>query len=350
MHVFIDESGSFNPAGEMPSPSLVGALVLPDHKLAEIERHYAKLRAKIWRKAGEVKGRELPEASVAAVVDLLRRNGALFEVVVIEMGMHSPERLKAHQADLAYKLTKNLTPEHHATTHKWAGALRDQLEAMKLPGFVQSSMNFELLRSVFENASNYYAQRVPKEVGQYVWVVDGKEPMVDATPWEKWWRTVTLPYLQGQSLSRPGQFFADADWTHYAPFELDAVPDYLLPHIKPNGNQKKGSDIRKVFDDIRFSSDPEPGLELVDIVTNALRRALIGNLARDGWIGIRDLMIARREQSINMVSLNGFEPPPPLPYYDVLKQFKGQGRPFFAPRFREADDPLPTFKPHFWKQ
>ena len=349
MHIFIDESGSFNPAGEMPSPSVVGALVLPDHNLADIERRYAKLRPKIWRKTGEVKGRELSEASVATVLDLLRRGGALLEVVVIEMGMHSPERLKAHQADLAVKLTKNLTPEHHENAHKWVGTLRDELEAMKLPGFVQSTMNFELLRSVFENASNYYAQRVPKEVGQYVWVVDGKEPLVDATPWEKWWTTVMLPYLQGQSLSRPGLFLAEADWTHYARFELEAIPEYLVPHVKPDGRNKKGSDIRKVFEDIRFSSDPEPGLELADIVTNALRRALVGNLGREGWIGIRDLMIARKEQSINMVSLNGFEPPPPLPYYDVLKEFKGHGRPFFAPRFREPNDPLPTFKPHLLK-
>lgn len=262
------------------------------------------------------------------------------------MGMYTPEGLKAHQADLADKLTRTLTRAHHENTHKFAWANRRQLEAMKLPGFVQSTMNFELMRTVFENASNYYAQRVPKEVGRYVWVVDGKEPMLDATPWEKWWTTMMLPYLQAQSLTRPGKFLAEADWTHYAAFELDELPDYLVPLVKPDRHLKKGSDIRKVFADIRFSSAPEPGLELVDIVTNALRRALVGNLERVGWIGIRDLMIARREQSINMVSLNGTDPAPRLPYRETLLEFKGQGRPFFAPRLRQPADPLPTLKSH----
>ena len=53
----------------------------------------------------------------------------------------------------------------------------------------------------------------------------------------------------------------------------------------------------------RFSSEPEPGLELVDIVTNALRRGLVGNLGEAGWLPLRGLMIHRSEVYVNPVGL-----------------------------------------------
>lgn len=53
----------------------------------------------------------------------------------------------------------------------------------------------------------------------------------------------------------------------------------------------------------RFSSEPEPGLELVDIVTNALRRGLAGNLGEEGWLPLRSLMIHRRDVYVSPVGL-----------------------------------------------
>ena len=53
----------------------------------------------------------------------------------------------------------------------------------------------------------------------------------------------------------------------------------------------------------RFSSEPEPGLELVDIVTNALRRGLIGNLGEAGWLPLRGLMIHRSNVYVSPVGL-----------------------------------------------
>ncbi|KGC70120.1 hypothetical protein DP57_5968 [Burkholderia pseudomallei] len=53
----------------------------------------------------------------------------------------------------------------------------------------------------------------------------------------------------------------------------------------------------------RFSSEPEPGLELVDIVTNALRRGLAGNLGEEGWLPLRSLMIHRSDVYVSPVGL-----------------------------------------------
>jgi hypothetical protein len=333
MHIFIDESGSFQVADKTPSPSVVGALIIPDHKLDELLVNYAKLRRKIWPRGGEVKGRQLSELHVAEVIKMLRCHSVLFEAVVVEMGMHTVDGLKAHQASLADGLTRNLTPQHHENTHKGAARLRAELEAMKLPGFVQSTANFQLLREVYTHIPNYFAQRFPRELAQFKWVVDGKEPMVDATPWEKWWSFVMFPYLQASSLRQPAGFLKDADWSHFAPLLHDEIPEYLLPHIEPSDRPRMSVDLRKVFGDFRFSTDAEPGLELVDIVTNGLRRAMVGHLQKAGWIGMPDLMIRRRDQNLTIISMNGIEPPPKLPYADVIQHFKGVGREMLtAPR------------------
>jgi len=52
-----------------------------------------------------------------------------------------------------------------------------------------------------------------------------------------------------------------------------------------------------LLSDIRFSSQSEPGLEFVDILTNAVRRMLTGNLQKEGWKNIHRLMIHRQDET-----------------------------------------------------
>ena len=84
----------------------------------------------------------------------------------------------------------------------------------------------------------------------------------------------------------------------------------------------------------RFSSDPEPGLELVDIVTNATRRALMGHLGSAGWLSLPRLMIHNsREQYINLIALSELPANRPQPpYSEVLAQgFRTGGRSMLTP-------------------
>jgi hypothetical protein len=80
MKIFIDESGSFS-GFQTGSVGAVGALAVPDGKLAFIEKKYAKIRRRLPLFKGEVKGRLLNEMQVAEVVSLVARNAAIFEVV-----------------------------------------------------------------------------------------------------------------------------------------------------------------------------------------------------------------------------------------------------------------------------
>jgi hypothetical protein len=55
---------------------------------------------------------------------------------------------------------------------------------------------------------------------------------------------------------------------------------------KIDGGPEEGTDTGLLLGDLRFSSAVEPGLELVDIIVNATRRALVGALGEAGWCGI----------------------------------------------------------------
>jgi hypothetical protein len=84
MHIFIDETGSFGGIADFPSISMVGALIVPDSRLASLEKRYGRLRRGFpTDDKGEVKGRSLNEHQVADVVALLFDHSALFEAAAI---------------------------------------------------------------------------------------------------------------------------------------------------------------------------------------------------------------------------------------------------------------------------
>jgi hypothetical protein len=86
VRIFIDESGTFS-GFQANSVSVVGALVIPDVMMGNIEKKYAKLRGSLPKENGE-KGKRLNEVQVDKVVTLLMRNGALFEITALDLGLH----------------------------------------------------------------------------------------------------------------------------------------------------------------------------------------------------------------------------------------------------------------------
>ena len=131
MHIFIDESGTFAPQiHRRHSISAVGALVIPSSAMKGFEKLYARLRRRLPKTKGEVKGRDLSEAHVIEVARILRKIGALFEVVAVDLGMHSKEELTFHKTGQAEAMTAHLTPEHHTTLVGAIWKLRRELEDM----------------------------------------------------------------------------------------------------------------------------------------------------------------------------------------------------------------------------
>jgi hypothetical protein len=80
-------------------------------------------------------------------------------------------------------------------------------------------------------------------------------------------------------------------------FAFDEVPEFHQNVLRPKPDGPKPMHLGPVLSEsLRFSTDPEPGRELVDILTNATRRALRGNRQPEGWREIPKLLQCLREQ------------------------------------------------------
>lgn len=336
MHIFIDESGTFVPSATNPAISLVGALVVPDQQRAKIERAYQGLRPELLTEKGEVKGRLLSEWQVAALVALLRRHGVLFETTAIDMGIHSADDVAAHQSGQAQEITRHLSDAHSPSLRGTVVEFRRQLEGMSAQLYVQAVVMFDLVWRVIEHSTFYYSQRRPSELGAFHWVVDAKDKK-GTTAWEAWWHDVVGTMLQSRSLKEPLAVFEEGDYSHFNRLARErSMPEYLRSRVRgPVGEQV--TNVTKVMrEDFRFSDQSEPELEMVDVLVNATRRALMGHLKVEGWRDIRELIIKQREKhSIQLLSLHASPTKVVgMPYWPTLLHFSARGRLMLAPRFR----------------
>lgn len=325
MHIFIDESGTFAiPQEGALSPCVIGALVIPDFKVEKLFRKYETLRQNLPQDGSEVKGRLLNELEVFKVVELLRRNNCIFVAHVIEMGRESVREIEDHRKNAAEGLTRHLTKEHHPELVEGVWQRRAELEQMSLPLYVQYSLMSYLLGDLLRHVPVYWAQRRMAEILDFHWVVDGKGEG-DLTKSEDWWSTLKGGFLQSKLARDPMIALEGVNYEAFdAKFKVP-MPDYLKETILP---YDEGFSLNLILDEsFRFSSGNDPGLELVDIVTNATRRALKGNLSAQGWQDIPRLMIHHREHYLRMVGLSKSASTERLPYGRIIaRDFARNGR------------------------
>jgi hypothetical protein len=319
MRVFIDESGTFSGFHDL-SIGAVGALAVPDGRLAFIERKYERIRKNLPQPNGEVKGRLLDEQQIAEIVRLLARNETVFEVTVIDLGMHTQGGVAAYKDALLKGMYERL-PRFNDETRSKVAAQLDELAATPLNLFLQTITLFETVHRVIDHVPFYYVQRRPEDLGTFSWIVDGKEP-AKVTSWEKWWASYAIGALANKSKFRPGSRLIGADYSHYDRFRMRAV------------DGEEGTDMALLLEDLRFCSNVEFGLEWIDVLTNAIRRALTGSLGMEGWGGIARTMIHRPQHYIEVARLDGYSRPllnPP--YADVINRFRTGGKSMMTDHF-----------------
>ncbi|MDR3386124.1 MAG: hypothetical protein P4L92_03660 [Rudaea sp.] len=306
MHIFIDESGTFTGIGaDTPAVSTLGALILTSHSLPKLFRKYERLRVNLPKNGkGEVKGSKLNEAQVVAVVELLRKNGAIFCASMIDLAAHTADDIAGHRDRQGASLAANLTDGHTQELRDGVAALQARMADFSDQLYVQGAVTIDLLYRIMQDMIVYHCQRFPKELAEFHWVIDAKDPAV-VTNWEDWWSKTLVIWLQAMSLERPGAMLPGGDYRHFRRFILAELPAYLRD-VAPPGDRTYGAgvDLQLMYgESFRFSSESEPGLELVDIVTNALRRGLVGNLGEAGWLPLRGLMIHRSDVYVSPVGL-----------------------------------------------
>jgi hypothetical protein len=139
--------------------------------------------------------------------------------------------------------------------------------------------------------------------------------------------------LQYRSISDPFATLEGADYSHFERFH-GKFSEYMKTFFR---NEDEGVDGGLILKEhLKFSSDAEPCLEMVDILANAIRWALTGRLAIDGWSDIRRLMIHRKEPYIQLVSLK--DAAVPESYESVVRHFTEGGKLMLSPRFRRQSE------------
>lgn len=330
MLVFIDESGSFSGFDRSSPTSLaaVGALSVPHRCMAKLAQKYEKLRKRFPLDQGEVKGRLLNELHIAAVVDLLRKNNAVLELSVADVGAHSEEGVRSYRDTLAADMEER-KPRFNADTQVEVAEAVRQIRKCAPQLFLQAMVTMDVLERLIVHIPMYFAQRHPQDLGVFEWIVDAKD-RDKTTDWERWWSTYCWGVLAARSKLRPGAVLSGADYTHF-----NAAFGGM-------SGSEEGTDMRILMSNCRFSPEPEFGLEMVDIVTNAVRRALTGNLGEAGWCNIPRLMIHRGEHYIGLMLLEGAAKMNADPEYgDVVRRFSRAGRPMLTPAFQRLADEDP---------
>lgn len=276
MEIFIDEGGQFI---QTSGWSVVCALALPDREVGPARRKLAYL-TRDWPKAptGELKGGSLDANHLKALVDLLFARDALMHAVAVDMSMENSERLKSHKQKQCEFLTAFLTPQHHANLVAQVRALRRTLEAMPTQLYVQSVLMSELTSITIERITMYFAQRRPRELGHFRWTIDAKDPCRITTQ-EKWWRDTLGPLQESRSSRKPLGRVDDPDFDYRF---FDKAYEFEKKMWYPDKPSEiiTGYDIRKILSDQISFKDLRSDilLQAIDILTNFLRRLLIGRV------------------------------------------------------------------------
>ncbi len=326
MHIFIDESGNFLTSEDGQSQtSVLGALVVPDARMRELERRWRFLRSSLPQDAGEVKGRLLSESQVAKVVKLLHDHEALFEADIFDALYGRKQDIAARKLLQEQRIMENLPEGLHQSEIDHVAGLAATVAKMPNQLFIQFTLLTGLVERTLHHSVSYYAQRRPTELANFHWTLDAKDPS-RVTTGEQWWKDTVMPFLQARSVEAPFPLVEQFDYSHFHRFRVQSLKDDLRPRYVIDME-------RIMMDDFRFSSSIEPGLELVDVITNATRRAIRGELEKLGWLPIRSLMIYRPKQYIGMNHFfgdDGMYGRPP--YADVLVAFKSGGRNMIVPK------------------
>jgi hypothetical protein len=341
MYIFIDESGVFlRDPRRADSISCVGSVIVPGRHLSELERQFRVISAAWPRSAdGELKGRLLSEEHIAAVCSILEPLHVLTEFTVVDMNFSEDADVDHHQRMQAEGMTAELTPEHHPNVVTGAWALRRRLEEMPRQLYAQAVALTDLVCKACENGQNYFCQRYPGELGSFRWMIDAKD-REKLTPYEEWWRGSVLGLLQSRSLREPFHKLRGGDYSaFYRNFPAAPIPAFLRPHVKRP--VKKGDDLRGVFArELKFGvSSDHIGLQIADILTNALRRALSQRLQPAGWRPIGKLMIHRKGGAIVPMNFGSVEGKIAAPYAPIANELNRMGRSMLIEKNRHRRRP-----------
>jgi len=228
----------------------------------------------------------------------------------IDVSLEDNVRVDQHKAGQCDGITKHLTPEHHPDLIREVWDLRRVLERMPRQLYIQCVMMKELVRIASEEVTLYFAQRRPRELAKFEWIIDAKDPR-RITSQEKWWRETLAALLESASRREPFVMVEDARFNYkyfnrsFAMKKEISSPGCPLEVIE-------GHDIRKMMTErMAFvDSRSETLIQAVDILGSFLRRLLASEITSDdvsralGRLQIYTQRKSNHPQSLRVLTLS----------------------------------------------
>ena len=317
---------------------------MPTSKKKELFKQFRVLTHE-WRDDnGEVKGSNLDEPEIAAVISLLREFDVILELVVIDLGLHTEGEITEYKRIQADKMTEHITSDHHPDVVERIKEIQTVFRGMSNQLFIQAMLMFLLVPRVLLHVIWYYARRVPKELQWFYWMVDAKEQ--SKTAYEDAWSTALFPVMAGQSAQNPIALVEGGDYSYFEKFE-ERGTDAIRKIEKEKGIEegelaaiKLGEVIGAHFEfqDSRYNV----GLQMADILANAVQRALNGKLKVTGWGEIGRIMIRREPNPVRFVQIKpdvapgGERRTVKSPFYGVLRLIRAKTKPLWLDPEGEA--------------
>jgi hypothetical protein len=310
MFIYIDESGTFAyPRTHRHSYACAGALTIPERRHGTVLKSFKTLTRKWGLLGKEIKGRKLNETQVAQVIHLLIENGAKFHACATDMLYYTPSLVNSRKDEQAKRLLANVTDQHHPNLVHQLNDIGDKIRQMPDQLFIQLCVMIDLVNTHLHDMMIYFAKQEPSELGSFRWVADRKGN--DKTIYEELWQDLLTPVIQGRQFSDDFNnkiiFLEDGDYDYCQKFflRLDKWPDYL-PEQEPGLRKSTDIDAIDIGHVLKESftladSADKPGLQLADIVTNTLRRALMGNFQVSGWSELGRLMFRWKDKAVQLV-------------------------------------------------
>jgi hypothetical protein len=309
MRFFIDEGGLFTP---QTGWGVVCSLTVPHKDVGPTRREIERLTRNWPRKNGELKGGLLQPSHLGALVDVLFRHDALMHACAIDVARQEVGDVARHKSGQCEGITKYLAPTHHLSFIRQVWELRRTLERMPNQLYIQFVLMSELVNSVVEEATMYFAQRRPRELAQFEWTIDAKDP-TRVSPQEEWWRDVLGPLSESRSRTKPWGMVRDPSFDYRFLEKNFLVEKELWSPDRPR-ERTEGFDIKKMITD-RMSfvdSRTETFIQAVDILASFLRRLLadkiegedVGTVARS--LGRLQIIRNRggKPQSLQMLTIS----------------------------------------------
>ena len=319
MKIYIDEAGAFvaQPVGQ-PLYSLVLAVIVPSSIEAKLFGEFSTLLGTWPHPGGELKGSKLDEAQAAELIDLVARHDVMVQFFAVEMEMHTDKIVADRKARQADAVTANLTSEHNPQIAAQLHALADATRRMSNQLFVQAFLMIELVLSVIEESTLYYAQRLPEELGSIEWIIDRKNHTI--TEMESTWSTLILPMSESHFVAKPLVSLLGADYSHFdSRYAIRADDEEMNRHLAwtrdaygiKSVDQAPGLNAGLLLSEQRQFADSAGslGLQLADMLAAIVRRALNNRLQPPGWSRIGRLFVAdKRTPLLYLGPADGPEP------------------------------------------